>query len=256
MLVLALSGCVFPTRLADKPPFGDEVTGFVELGKTTKNEAENSLGTPDETYANGQWWVFRAYRKTTEWFGFFCAPTGCGGGDFGGDPDQYYLLVHFDQNDTVQHTSVVNKSKPCDENYGVCYEDRTFYLSAKAHLLDLSSNNRCPLALFTPNSIREFWTMRVLLDGRQPAYRFRHADTRALIMWLKPGPHEVSVTYGYDADEVSKSIRLDCVAPEFAYLSAQIVKDHLKTLDLIPAEDGIRHIADRKLVPMADIAIE
>ena len=98
--------------------------------------------------------------------------------------------------------------------------------------------------------------MRVLLDDRQPAYRFRHADTRALIMLLKPGPHEVNVTYGYDADEVSKKIRLICVPPEFTYLSAIIVNDHLEALDPVSVEDGTRQIAERQLVLMADRATE
>lgn len=123
VLVLALSGCVLPNRLAEKDPFRQDVIGFIEPGITVRDEIERRLGTHHLDSSNGQWWVFPADRRMTEWFWIFCTPGGCGGDEFGGDVHQYNLIVEFDSDDLVRRTVVTTDRDPCLDDYSICLDD-------------------------------------------------------------------------------------------------------------------------------------
>ena len=124
LLALVLSGCVFPTHLADEAPFGDEVTGLVEPGSTTKSDVRAQLGDRYSESSNGRWWVFSADRRMTEWFAFMCGPYGpCSGAEFGGDVHQYNLIIDFGSDDIVRNLAVVTDQSPCTDDQSICLDD-------------------------------------------------------------------------------------------------------------------------------------
>lgn len=123
VLVLALSGCVLPNRLAEKDPFRQDVIGFIEPGITVRTEIEGRLGTHHLDSSNGQWWVFPADRRMMEWFWIICAQGGCGGAEFGGDAHRYYLIIEFDNDDLVGRAVVTTDQKPCIDDQSICFDD-------------------------------------------------------------------------------------------------------------------------------------
>jgi len=123
-LALILSGCVLPNRLAEEDPFREPVIGFIKPGVTSRIDIEAGLGDRHLDSIDGQWWVFPADRRMTEWFWLICTPGGCGGAEFGGDIHRYNLIVGFDGNDLVRKTVVVTDRSPCVDDQSICLDDR------------------------------------------------------------------------------------------------------------------------------------
>lgn len=124
LLALLLDGCVLPNRLAEEDPFREGVIGFLEPGITTKTDVRAELGGRYLDYSNGQWWVFHANRRMTEWFWIFCMPGGCGGAEFGGHVRNYDLVVEFGNDDIVRRSVVVTDQSPCNEDQSICFDRR------------------------------------------------------------------------------------------------------------------------------------
>ncbi|MBT8108652.1 MAG: hypothetical protein KJP17_10475 [Gammaproteobacteria bacterium] len=157
ILASALSACVFPTRLAEETPFGEEVIGTVEVGETTRQEILARIGEPAESYAQGGWWVYHATREMTEWFAVICVPNGeCGASDFGGDDRPYSLLIEFNEENVLQNTIVVHEKKPCSRDGSVCYREGA---------IELARANAMPL-------VSRPGACAVIIYGRTPALRF------------------------------------------------------------------------------------
>jgi len=147
LLTLVLGGCVFPTHLADEAPFGDEVTEFIEPGTTTKSDVRAQLGDPYLESSGGQWWVFPANRRMTEWFVFMCGPYGpCSGGDCGGDVHQYNLIIEFGNDDIVRGSVVVTDQHPCTEDQSICFGRNELTVTVSGTPLTYSLDPRSPLS--------------------------------------------------------------------------------------------------------------
>lgn len=142
VVVLALGGCVLPNRLAEEDPFGQGVIGFIEPGISPRAEIERQLGTHHLDSSNGQWWVFPADRRMTEWLWIVCTPGGCDGAEFGGDFHRYNLIVEFDSDDLVRRTVVVTDQSPCIDDQSICFDDGelTVVEDGNTLLLDLEVN--------------------------------------------------------------------------------------------------------------------
>lgn len=138
VLVLALSGCVLPNRLAEKDPFHQDVIGFIEPGVTARTEIEDRLGTHHLDSSNAQWWVFPADRRMTEWFWMICAPGGCSGDVFGGDVHRYNLIVEFDSDDLVRRTLVTTDQDPCIDDKSICLVDGELIVAENENTLLLA----------------------------------------------------------------------------------------------------------------------
>jgi len=123
VLALALCGCVLPNRLAEEHPFRQDVVGFIQPGITSRSDIEARFGDPYLDSPSGQWWVFRADRRMTEWLWFLCTPGGCDGAEFGGDIHQYSLIVEFGDDDTVRDWVVVTDQHQCSEDHSICLDD-------------------------------------------------------------------------------------------------------------------------------------
>jgi hypothetical protein len=123
LLVAAASSCVFPTHFADKNPYGSQSIGLIVLNETSREEASATLGAPVRVFSNGRWWLYQSDRRMTEWIWFFCAQTGCGGGEFGGALRLYSLLLEFGDEDVVSNLTVLTDQHPCTDDETVCYAD-------------------------------------------------------------------------------------------------------------------------------------
>lgn len=146
VLALALGGCVLPNRLADKAPFREDVTGFIEPGVTSGNEIERQMGARYLESPDGQWWVFSADRRMTEWFWMFCTPGGCGGDVFGGDVHRYSLILEFDSNQIVKRSVVVTDQSPCVDDQSICFEDGELKVVEDENVLQLALEYKNPNA--------------------------------------------------------------------------------------------------------------
>ena len=248
LLVLALSGCVFPTRLADETPFGDEVVGFAELGKTTKKEVEESLGPPGETYANGKWWVFHADRRMTEWFAFMCGPYGpCSGGEFGGDLRQYHLLLKFNEDETVHQVFFLDEKRPCDELGIVCFEKGVLEVRHHASQGTSVAPEHCAVFLYVQESDLPHTAVFVQIDYVDVRIRYMNNGAYYRVD-LTPGAHNLSV--GADA------ISLDCDTHEKFYVRIVHDKSYRPSFQVTPIDIGRKQIADRRLSLLQDPASE
>ena len=127
-IVLAASGCVFPTRLAEESPFRSEVVGFIEPGATTRVEVEETLGTPFYKFSDGRWWAYCAHRRMTDWVWVMIAPNGdgksgggTGGGTIDGDTKQYSLVLRFRDDDIVNKVVVIKNEDGCTRDGTICH---------------------------------------------------------------------------------------------------------------------------------------
>ena len=178
-VALILGACVFPTQLAEEPPFGEDVTGSVQLGVTRKPEVRDLIGDPPETYANGRWWVYHSNRRMAEWFWFFCAQTGCGGGAFGEGERRYSLVAEFDEAGLLQETIVVDEKQPCARDNSICYRKGQLELawSSDSSLPDFPAT--CSLILYGRTPALPFSSAWIRIDGAgaSTAIEYRHTPT-------------------------------------------------------------------------------
>jgi len=167
LLASGLSACVFPTRLADEVPFREDVIGSVEIGKTTREEIRVKIGEPAKKFADGRWWVYNATREMSEWFWFFCAQTGCGGGDLGGGKRLYSLIIEYDEESALKKTTVVHEKKPCSRDGSICYREGLLDIAWDSEESLVNFPGACSLTIYgqTPALRFDVWIRLTGNDG-------------------------------------------------------------------------------------------
>ncbi len=110
-------------------PFAPERLAFIEYGETEKREIRRAFGDP--LLQRGNFWLYGAQRRGTEWVYIIVGGYGtAGGGEFKTKGRGYYLFVEFDAEGLVSMAAVTRDRNPCvDLESGrdyieVCYRDR------------------------------------------------------------------------------------------------------------------------------------
>lgn len=165
LLVLTLSACVFPTRLADKAPYSEDDFGPIEVGKTTGEEIFARFGEPSEKYAQGKWWVYHEKREMSQWIWFFCVQTGCGGGDLGGDERLYTLMINLSEEGVLQRATVVHEKEPCSEDGSVCFRDGQLELAWDDEAGSIDSLGSCSVIIYGQTSAMKLGSVWIHISG-------------------------------------------------------------------------------------------
>ena len=277
LLVLMLSACVFPTRLADEVPYGEDDLGPVEVGKTTGEEIYARFGEPSEKYAQGKWWVYHAKREMTQWFWFFCAQTGCGGGDFGGGDRLYTLIIEFNEVGVLQKTTVVREKQPCSRDGSVCYREgqmesawddeeplmdhfgtctviiygRTSAMRLGNVWIHITSGDEAPTVIEyrRPPAAQSSNVRTHMTGGEAPVGHL--TDRSVLQVHLNEGQFEIRAISPI-VDDITKSIVLQCARGETHFVRLLYEEPNASSFMIVGSRLGRNETRDRSLRLLRD----
>jgi hypothetical protein len=148
-LFAVLSACIaFPTSTGDDEPFTKTTLGFIEVGKSTKEDIVTAMPLPVE-FLDGDLWLYVKTRSE----GDTTLLVWNSGRTFH-NVDYRYLLIRFNKDGVVAHykTSTSEKPEGCNRS-GVCGIDSTYMLVASQEqdqavkLFDIPEN-RCGIYVY------------------------------------------------------------------------------------------------------------
>lgn len=173
------SGCAIPVHLADEEPFKEEAAELQDLRELSRLQVVEKLGLPDKSFGSGQWWLYHADRKLTEWLVFFCAGTSCGGDTFGGEVREYSLILEFSDDNSIREFTVVNSKEPCNAAQKVCYERQMLLLDPLIESSVEVDPNKCSLYFYVQQSAESEFLVFYQIDDEEPVVR--HEDNMNVI---------------------------------------------------------------------------
>ena len=153
-----LAGCIaVPISISDPEPYRGEEIGRIVPGETDKQSVIDEFGSPDSTFADSRWLVFRTDRELGDWF------VAAGAGYYGavdiveGGVVEYRLVVGLDDNHLVRSIGVVTAEAPCNADRTICLAD-----DGK---LQLATNLRPPLPAEPGECILYFYASKPASPG-------------------------------------------------------------------------------------------
>ena len=253
LFLACFSGCIIPTHFGDDEPFQEEEIGFLEIGATSKQEVKDSIGEPIKSFLQGQWWVYRAHQKMSEWAVLVSVGTGGGAWDIGGQIRQYDLLINFNDGDVVNHFVVLTPGSSCIPEFGVCYSEGFFTFLDSPSKESAIQSSQCVIHLFVSNNVDEFRPLWIEVDDFEPATAFIEHDRDYILIDLASGHHEIELSIDFLTRVFSENINLDCKnLDKHSYIAVQFEGSDKASATLVSSLKGRQQVAGRHAHLLAD----
>ena len=246
---LLASSCFIPIYVADEKPFGNDVLGQLEVGKTPKSQLRSTLGPPSRSFLSGRWWVYEKSHKTTE-----IVAVGPGsGGVVGGEIEHYRLFIRFDDADLVSAFASTDAEAPCDSQYGVCYIDGSLVLPI-LFVDDIRARpGTCEVVVFANGKFES----TVLISADEAESRFPMVDPSRTYIYanLPFRSYEIVADFEFSGVCMRKVVTIDCSSQETIYLGLDASEDSETSLSQVAEQIGQQRTRGRKIILFPDMVL-
>ena len=270
---MILTGCVvvpIPTALADPEPFTAETLAPIQVGHTTRDElrilfADWNYTTDEgvqiahiepEISHDGRYWVFGLPRQIGDWAWaglvmYFPGPLPILL-DVGDNYENYWVLVEFDDADTVNAFWIANEKAPCKPG-GVCYRNGHLLMLAdaaanQAAISSAPSNDQCVVYTYARD---EFDTPVTVTQPMHVEQVF--GKTSFLRTEISPGQSTISASNEDSAETDPNSLKsasgvsVTCIGNEALFVELDRFKKNVVATQ-VDEPTGAHAIAKRFLV--------
>ena len=277
VLSVLLGGCViipFPS-IPEAKPFQDEEIGFVEVGKTTRQEVNAKLGQPQVSRADGSLVAYGEARAVASLLG----AVYMGSGQIMPIETFHYVIVRYDADDVVTAFDIVRDRDGCTSD-GICIEAafktveaRGWWYDVESALTDLSTiilaptdndgdakrfpveANRCGVYVY---ETRTGMPGHKALSISRPGRPSTPINSHTYLYWMQsPGPVsldsvEFDVTFPNQEFPTVQPLDFECAAGNLYFVKVNnhnrwIFNDTI-TFSLDTTESGKKNVQSRRLI--------
>ncbi len=249
ILTTGAYGCTIATHQWGRTYIEKDSLDLIQVGQTSKQELQQTLGPPDWGFNNGSRWIYRTrYHHTSR--------------DHLGT-SRYESVTGFEIVDlTFDRSGVITTKDLLWIWSGTCLESiGCFHWTSNVLTVFASSDEdadakqfhtesgECVVYLYSADS---FYAIDIYSDGVGMHGRY-WADTGFVRINLIAGERTVTVTYSSLFGQFSKSVSLNCAAGDVYFAQEHNEANDKFLFNLVSDDEGRRQIVMRNLMLLADL---
>ena len=252
-LLPVVSGCVFlPIPVASETHLefmGREAVDFIEVGKSSRNDVLDELGSPTVLSNEPSIWIYsmREY-LSTRWrvCGAVFSPTGAEAGcskTNKGKEKYSFLEIHFDSSRIVTHRQIASLAfGECTET-GFCWNGLPAFRATRG--AQVAAPNYCAVHIFTPNTAI---SAKLKMDASDEFDLSLTNDDYQLVLLQRWQPH---IDISFD-DGSRKRLPVPC-GKESAHFVKIDRGAFVYNVRLVPEHDGRRVVIGKRMLTQVNL---
>ena len=261
ILTAGANACtVLPAGLAGRTIIEKDSLELIQVGQTSKQELQQTLGPPDWSINGGSRWIYRT-RRRGDYGVSGCVVFPDDGGELRCSkpkvaPVMEFVDLGFDSSGVVDTQDFFSiKSGTCAESIG-CFHWTSNMLTLFAPSDDNvdakqfpTNAGQCAVYLYSVDTIN---AVEIYSDSFGTHGRY-WSNTGFVRLTMDAGPHTITVSYSTSFDNDTRSLKFDCVSG-----GTNFMREHHRgygnfSFDELPSDEGRREIKDRNLVVLPDL---